>query len=59
MAFAEGLVPEMLRESFRAVRLMEEYVTGEDLMVLLGPVSEPLGMLLAGRPNVTGRLLEP
>lgn len=49
----------MLRESFRAVRLMEEYVAGEDLVVLLGPVSEPLRVLLAGRPNVAGRLLEP
>lgn len=40
----------MLRESFRAVRLMEEYVAGEDLVVLLGPVPEPLRVLLAGRP---------
>ncbi|WP_404951342.1 hypothetical protein HFP69_03225 [Streptomyces sp. ARC12] len=29
---------------------MEEYVAGEDLVVLLGPVSEPLRVLLAGRP---------
>ncbi|MFD7671941.1 hypothetical protein [Streptomyces anulatus] len=27
---------------------MEEYVAGEDLVVLLEPVSEPLRVLLAG-----------
>ncbi|MFD5342722.1 hypothetical protein ACFWJY_02860 [Streptomyces anulatus] len=35
---------------------MEEYVAGEDLVVVPGPVSEPLRVLLAGHPNVAGRL---
>lgn len=38
---------------------MEKYVAGEDLMVLPGPVSEPVRALHAGRPNVAGRRLEP
>ncbi|MFI2360774.1 DNA polymerase III subunit alpha [Streptomyces anulatus] len=39
--------------------VMEEYAAGEDLVVLLGPVSEPVRALSAGRPDVAGRLLEP
>ncbi|MEU5234734.1 DNA polymerase III subunit alpha [Streptomyces anulatus] len=39
--------------------VLQEYVAGEDLVVLLGPVSEPVRALSAGRPDVAGRLLEP
>ncbi|OKJ54240.1 hypothetical protein AMK28_19170 [Streptomyces sp. CB02115] len=37
--------------------VMEEYVAGEDLvlLLLLGPVSEPVRVLHAGRPNVAVR----
>ncbi|WP_331736209.1 DNA polymerase III subunit alpha (plasmid) [Streptomyces anulatus] len=39
--------------------VLQEHVAGEDLVVLLGPVSEPVRALSAGRPDVAGRLLEP
>ncbi|MDQ0701182.1 error-prone DNA polymerase [Streptomyces sp. W4I9-2] len=39
--------------------VLQEYIAGEDLVVLLGPVSEPVRALSAGRPDVAGRLLEP
>ncbi|MFD5346868.1 PHP domain-containing protein, partial [Streptomyces anulatus] len=39
--------------------VLQEYLAGEDLVVLLGPVSEPVRALSAGRPDLAGRLLEP
>ncbi|MFD3415572.1 DNA polymerase III subunit alpha [Streptomyces cyaneofuscatus] len=39
--------------------VLEEYLAGEDLVVMLGPVSEPVRALSAGRPDLAGRLLEP
>ncbi|MGW6289090.1 DNA polymerase III subunit alpha [Streptomyces sp. NPDC055107] len=39
--------------------VLQEYVAGGDLVVLLGPLSEPVRALSAGRPDVAGRLLEP
>ncbi|MFI0020036.1 DNA polymerase III subunit alpha [Streptomyces griseus] len=39
--------------------VLEEHLAGEDLVVMLGPVSEPVRALSAGRPDVAGRLLEP
>ncbi|EGE39534.1 DNA polymerase III, alpha subunit [Streptomyces sp. ACT-1] len=39
--------------------VLQEYLAGEELVVLLGPVSEPVRALSAGRPDVAGRLLEP
>lgn len=39
--------------------VLQEYVRGEDLVVMLGPVSEPVRALSAGRPDVAERLLEP
>ncbi|MFI1226094.1 MULTISPECIES: DNA polymerase III subunit alpha [unclassified Streptomyces] len=39
--------------------VLQEHVAGEDLVVLLGPVSEPVRALSAGRPDLAGRLLEP
>ncbi|MFI2360978.1 DNA polymerase III subunit alpha [Streptomyces anulatus] len=39
--------------------VLQEHLAGEDLVVLLGPVSEPVRALSAGRPDVAGRLLEP
>ncbi|WP_228184129.1 DNA polymerase III subunit alpha [Streptomyces anulatus] len=39
--------------------VLQEYLSGEDLVVLLGPVSEPVRALSAGRPDLAGRLLEP
>ncbi|MFD5208622.1 hypothetical protein ACFWNF_17075 [Streptomyces anulatus] len=39
--------------------VLQECLAGEDLVVMLGPVSEPVRALSAGRPDVAGRLLEP
>ncbi|WP_399479595.1 DNA polymerase III subunit alpha [Streptomyces sp. OUCMDZ-4982] len=39
--------------------VLEEYAGGEDLVVVLGPLSEPVRALSAGRPDLAGRLLEP
>ncbi|MEU2763007.1 DNA polymerase III subunit alpha [Streptomyces sp. NPDC007094] len=39
--------------------VLEEHLSGEDLIVMLGPVSEPVRALSAGRPDIAGRLLEP
>ncbi|GGS25547.1 DNA-directed DNA polymerase [Streptomyces rubiginosohelvolus] len=39
--------------------VLEEHVSGEDVIVMLGPVSEPVRALSAGRPDIAGRLLEP
>ncbi|WP_217226141.1 DNA polymerase III subunit alpha [Streptomyces anulatus] len=39
--------------------VLQEYLAGEDLVVLLGPASEPVRALSAGRPDLAGRLLEP
>ncbi|MFI7893487.1 DNA polymerase III subunit alpha [Streptomyces sp. CACIS-1.16CA] len=39
--------------------VLEEHLTGEDVIVMLGPVSEPVRALSAGRPDIAGRLLEP
>ncbi|MFD9047914.1 DNA polymerase III subunit alpha [Streptomyces zaomyceticus] len=51
-AHLAGKVPTASWETLRAF-------AGEDLVVLLGPASEPMRALAGGRPDVAERLLEP
>ncbi|RDL04486.1 PHP domain-containing protein [Streptomyces sp. HB202] len=39
--------------------VLQEHLEGEDLVVMLGPASELVRALSAGRPDIAGRLLEP
>ncbi|MFE1478995.1 DNA polymerase III subunit alpha [Streptomyces cyaneofuscatus] len=39
--------------------VLEEYAGGGDLVVVLGPLSEPVQALSAGRPDLAGQLLAP